>query len=870
VSNLSCRDDKGIMLTIKTKLTLSHLFAVLLVATGISFTVHAFATNFLADSYKREMVMLNNHLAGEVRNFLENRQQILERLALAREVEDFPEKFRIIALARHFALFSDVFPVLRYFNSEGIEEVKVVRGDTRETHADLGSWPLYHQTRLRPNEVILLDGPASAEAGSPSFALGLGIRKYFDDRFVGGIIAEFPVPPLQDFADISPAVTPTIWLLDKEMTVLAASPGLTPTGAVPPFPLPPEELRKLLASTPRSGAIDLDLNSGAGSIARSLVPETEIQVVSFIRRTDLIAPAVMLRNIITAIGVVFGILAAVIVLFLVNDITRPLKRLTRAVTDLASGSHERLDLKRSNDEIGQLAAAFNRLVDDLERTTVSRQYFEGIIQSMHNGLFILTPERRVKLVNHAGCLLLGLSDDRIVGRPLTDFIDPGAGGATFPATPADGKSTLYPLETTFRNRDNEPIPVLSSCTPLLDGAGRLSDLVCVAQDLTERKLLESQLRQAHKMEAIGTLAGGIAHDFNNILTAILGYAELAMLDPDRRDHVQEALETIYQSGQRARNLVKQLLTFSRRSEEQRLALRIQPIIQETLKLLRSTTPSAIEIRKDIDPECGAVVVDPSAIHQLLLNLCNNAIHAMKEKGGVLAVELAQTIVEPGTSPCRCPLAPGAYVRLGVTDTGHGMAPEIAERIFEPFFTTKDVGEGTGLGLSVVHGVVTDLGGKVCVDSRPGEYTRFDVYLPVSESTAIMEPEETPVLHYGSGSILVVEDEEAVLAMLKDMLGHLGYRVTAQSDSRRALEDFRADPGRHDLVITDQDMPGLTGLALAGEMLKLRPDLRVILYSGYSEQTTNEKVRAAGIREFLLKPLNMQELAARIKEVMANP
>ena len=398
------------------------------------------------------------------------------------------------------------------------------------------------------------------------------------------------------------------------------------------------------------------------------------------------------------------------------------------------------------------------------------------------------------------------------------------------------------------------------------------DLIMVhLEDITEnkkaeedRKIYEARLMRSQKLEAIGTLAGGIAHDFNNILSAIIGYSELAQDDLPEDSTVQQSIREVLKAAERAKELVKQILTFSRQRETERRPVKIDLIIKEALKLLRSSIPSTISITERIDTSSGTVFADPTHIHQVIMNLCTNAYHAMLPNGGDLTLSLEQLYLDSGFILKHPPLRDGPHLCLIISDTGSGMDQETMNRIFDPFFTTKEKGKGTGLGLATVHGIVTDLGGAIFVTSTIGRGSSFEVYLPIyeEESDELENFIEAPPQGKGE-SILLVDDEEAILNFSKTMLEQLGYKVKSISSSIEALKIFRSAPDKLDLVITDQTMPGMTGSALATEILTIRPDMPIILMTGYSETITPEEVVAQGIKEYIEKPFTKNIIAAAI-------
>ncbi len=391
----------------------------------------------------------------------------------------------------------------------------------------------------------------------------------------------------------------------------------------------------------------------------------------------------------------------------------------------------------------------------------------------------------------------------------------------------------------------------------------------VCQDITNRKEAEEKLRQAQKMEAIGTLAGGIAHDFNNILSAILGYSELIRERLPDDSSLKTDIEEVLKAGGRARELIKQILTFSHKSEQQRRPVYLQTITKEALKLLRASIPATIEIVHQIDPDVGMILADPVQVHQIIVNLCANAAQAMEETGGVLSVELAKAYIGPDDDMTLVlGLSPGSYARLTVRDTGCGIDPAVMKRIFEPYFTTKETGKGSGLGLAVVHGIVKSYEGAVDVQSDPGDGTAFDVYFPIIEMEEGSEEEAVAAdLPLGSERILFVDDEPPIAKIGKRWLESLGYKVFLKNNSGEALEFFKQNPDQIDLVVTDQNMPHLPGSELAKLMLEIRPDLPIILCTGYSSLISESKAKEIGIREFALKPIAGKELARLVRRAL---
>ncbi len=430
------------------------------------------------------------------------------------------------------------------------------------------------------------------------------------------------------------------------------------------------------------------------------------------------------------------------------------------------------------------------------------------------------------------------------------------------------------FETKLKHLNGEEVPVEILGKYLYDQSGKVVGLQGTTRNITERKEAEkerqrlgAQLRHSQKMEAMGTLAGGIAHDFNNILTAIIGYSELSLMDAEGNERLAGNLQEIYRAGNRATELVKQILTFCRQTEHERRSIQVSPIVKEALKLLRSSIPTTIEITQIIDENLGTTMADPTQIHQIIMNLCTNAAQAMEKKGGKLIVALERVTLGDHFRALHPDIEPGDYIQLTVSDTGHGIPSKILEKIFDPYFTTKKMGEGTGLGLSVSQGIVKSYGGEITVESTPTKGTTFRVYFPESSGSALEEEETSMILPTGTQRILFVDDEPALVDMGQQRLTRLGYQVDAYTSSVKALSLFQANPSRYDLVITDMAMPVLSGDRLARRLIEIRPDIPIILCTGYSRQISDEKAMACGIRSFLMKPITIKEMADTVKRVL---
>lgn len=471
----------------------------------------------------------------------------------------------------------------------------------------------------------------------------------------------------------------------------------------------------------------------------------------------------------------------------------------------------------------------------------------------------------------------GYSKDELLNMSAPDFLtrESQKQMADRIARLMKGEKIYGSAEYKARAKDGREYWMLVNARYFYDKDGKLKSAMVVAHDITDRKRaqaekarLEDRLQQAQKMEAIGTLAGGIAHDFNNILSVIIGYTELILMSGNVDAEVRQNLKEIFNASKHARDMVKQILAFSRQSKQERKPIQVAHIVKEAIKMLRASLPTTILIQQQIEKDTGIIEADPTQIHQVLMNLCTNAAHAINGKDGVLQISLSNVELDHAALEMAPDLIPGSYLKLSVSDTGHGIAPDAYEKIFDPYFTTKKKEEGTGLGLAVVQGIVKSHNGTVTFESEVGKGTTFHVYLPVIMRKLTAEEEISTPLPMGHECILFVDDEQPLVEIGKQMLQRLGYTVATRTSSVEALELFKANPDRFDLVITDIVMPNMTGEKLAEKIMGIRSDIPVILCTGYSEKITRKDASDMGIQSFLMKPLVMRDLATTVRQALS--
>lgn len=516
-----------------------------------------------------------------------------------------------------------------------------------------------------------------------------------------------------------------------------------------------------------------------------------------------------------------------------------------------------------------------------EALRLSNEIFQKLTSSANDGIIQIDHQGRVAFWNRGASDIFGYSKDEVIGNNLHELLAPEDSLRSFrdkfPEFQKTGRGDAVgkTMELVAKHKSGQPITVELSLSSF-QHEGQMQAMG-VVRDITERKRaeakqkeLEGQLRQKYKMEAVGLMAGGIAHDFNNILAIILTNLEIVRRKLDSDNPLITRLEQAHTASMRASDLVKQILAYSRQGEQVLKPVNLAFIVEESLRLLRSTIPASVELLIEIDPDCQDAVIDADSvqIEEVLINLCNNAVYAMHEKG-LLKITLVKKHQNPGDVPAAQDLPSGDYFVLQVADTGVGMTAKEIERIFDPFYTTKPVGAGTGMGLAISHGIIKKHKGCLFAESTPDQGSVFSIYLPAVEAIPEGKEDSEETIPMGSERILLVDDEVMLTDSASEFLRDYGYTVTIRNDSRKALELFRSDPEQFDLVITDQTMPNLTGIELSAELLKVAPDLPIILCTGYSTVITEESAEKTGIKAFFLKPLSLPELARTIKSVLGS-
>ncbi len=656
--------------------------------------------------------------------------------------------------------------------------------------------------------------------------------------------------------------------------------------------LPPEGRVRVEAETGRSYVTSLTpLLAAAGQFPFAFAyirvsAQGADQAKASITRTFVMGGAVVL---LVTWGVITG--------FIYRVISRRVHRLMDVTRRLGQGElSARVTLPPAADDLGRLQEGVNSMAGRLEQTIRELRDKIGELDEAHQNLrqqkgFLDTLLGHLPVAvsvknarngfrheywNRRATELFGVAPEAVLGRSDRDWLSPAEAAAREEKEAAALQSPVI-----AEGIEEVPAPdggrrqLRTLRVPIRDGQGSPLYLLTIAEDVTEqrraeevRQRLESQLRQAQKIEAIGRLAGGIAHDFNNILAAIIPAAQMAREDAAEQPAVRENLDEVLKAAERARKLVQQILAFSRQSKQERRVIALGPVVREALRMLRAVLPASVEIVEHFDAAVPTVRADATQIHQIIVNLCTNAEHAMRGRPGRLEVSLLAYEAGPEDVQRRAGMRPGPHARITVRDNGHGMEPDVLKRIFDPFFTTKAPGEGTGLGLAVVHGIVQEHEGVIEVYSQPAKGTSFHLFLPACAAGPEAATEAPTAIPRGQGErILYVDDERAVCEVAQRTLEKRGYRVVWHTNPQEAVAQFTVSPRQFDLVFTDLTMPGMTGVDLALHVLAVRPDVPVILATGFGGAWTSENARRLGIREVLLKPIGQDELSLAIHRTL---
>lgn len=613
------------------------------------------------------------------------------------------------------------------------------------------------------------------------------------------------------------------------------------------------------------------------AVAASILPSEPFYAAVILTKSRalIVQPIKSIQTATRAAGSGAVLIAILFAIIMSRSMTKPLEQLTKAVEKF-DGENELVRLPKAGAEVGTLAQAFQDMSAEVrEKTTTLKKLYEmerlygAVVESSADAILTIGLDGNITAWNAAAERIFGYSADEIIGKPVALLQPQDRKDEVELIIDTISKGNrVENLETIRIGKDGSPIQVSLTISPVYDAKGSITWASKIVRDIREQKLLEERLRLAQKMEAVGTLAGGIAHDFNNILTTIVGNTRLAREDLPPNHEAHQELAEIERAAARGASVVRQILRISRSEDPKNEPINLESTVEESVQFLRATKPDNVEIRTQFDPDMPFVLGDPTEMHQVIMNLCVNALHAMRELGGLLEITGSVVYLDEvavGTFPN---LLPGRYIRLSVSDTGMGMDAQTLSRIFEPFFTTKGINEGTGLGLSVVYGIVERHRGVITAYSEPGKGTMFRIYFPAVDSVEPSNHQTDEPSYEGNGEkVMYVDDDESLVLMVTRMLRRLKYEVYGYSDPQEALSAFLTDPASFDIIVTDMSMPKVDGPEFVRQLLAVRPNTPIVMVTGYIRPEDTVRTRDLGIRALVLKPNTVQDMGRVLHDIL---
>lgn len=848
--------------SLRVALTRNYILIGLIPLLVIGLISNALLTRSLTEEITTKNHTLAVSISGEVQTFLTEPLSLMYQVGEVLSTKVFPTPDSISTYLTSVVNNYPFFEMVQFLNPEGRVQY-VAPYDEAYLHTDMSRQLFFTAAKAR-NSPYWSPTFISMRTGSPTLTIAIPLQSgmavgYLNLATLSAMVSRLSTT--HQFAVIA----------DNRGTVIA---DLVPQRVKEQINLNYlPAIQEGLKGTAGTVTIDFDNTKMLASIVP--VQLTGWLVVFLQHHDDAFLPVTQIRKTI-AIGMLLTALAAILIAIVGAQLSvRPLLALTGDAQRIADGDYTLSGLDDGYREIQQLHEYFNHMIlaimsrekNVLEREQQYRDLIElipyGIQESDCDGIITFTNSSYDRIFDCESGAAIGRTIWQNLSSPQEQLQVRQYYAVLVAEQPTP--TTFSAAATTDRGRQIE-IQVDWQYKRHPDGS--LKGFISVITDITEKKQLEESLIQAQKLEAIGTLAGGIAHDFNNILSAILGYGEMVLdtLPPGSRVHQEQ--QQIIKASHRARDLVKHLLVFSRKQQQRKLPVILHEVVSEAIQLLRATLPSTITFDLHLDPSAGIIEADPTQIHQVMINLCTNAAHAMEAGGGILTITLTKTPLVDDNRPVTPQVIPGEYAVLKISDTGHGIEPHHLQRIFEPFFTTKPTGKGTGMGLAVVHGIISSIGGTIAVNSEVGKGTTFTISFPLVNLDA------APVIlsfesdAQGNGEhILVVDDEKTIVTATATILQRSGYRVTTATGSSEALLLFENDPRSFDLVITDQTMPGMTGFELSRRVLTLRPGIPILLCTGFSSVLSSEKALQAGIADYVMKPVPRQILCDKVASLL---
>jgi len=867
--------------TIKFKLLSLQALLVVSIAVVNALVGYFIFSKYLSSAQQENLEAGTESMVIITSAFIRDYSYQLVSLSTAEAAKKYNQTHNPLVLQEHLSSHSARFPVISLINSKGIEEVKNVRGDVSFKFVDYSHNKFYQETRDDPNKVHVSSLRFEGLINDYVLDFGFHHTDYFDDD-LGFILASARVSDLKDeLKKVHGNDKSCYFIIDKKGNIIATN-----------YPKPPflnihdikdiDPLLNQAIESKKEYFFTSSYMAGRECVVSMLSLDAfSWKILNVVPQKTYYSSLQDLRNSNMTIAVIVLILGIALTFVIAKSIMNPIVKLEQTISKISSKQDISLRANvESKDEIGKLAESFNLMLQRIELSqqeiTETKNYLNSIIKQMTDFMIVTDSNGTITIVNQNVLDSNDISEEELIGKKVHVLMkdqngEPILGDAELKRILQ--LESIQQVEFEVYNWKGKRQFLSISAAILRNVQDEINGIVFIAQDISQRKIaeekqfkLEQELHHVRKMEAIGTLAGGIAHDFNNILGAVIGYSELLQMRSRPKSQVYEYACQITQAGNRAKALTQQILTFSRKSDQEFKPIEIARVVREVVKLMRSALPATIEIKNEITSN-SLVQGDPTQIHQVLMNLCTNAGHAMQKNGGILLIELQDFELQDTLTNDTIKLKPGPYSRLIVSDTGCGIPPEYLDRIFDPFFTTKKHGEGTGMGLSVVHGIVESMNGAIHVYSEPGKGTTFKLFLPLVERRTEPDKRSPNPMPEGIENILFIDDEISLVTVGRSQLQSLGYSVSTSCSSFEALNIFKDNPYGFDLIITDLTMPKMTGDELAEKMKLIRSDIPIILCTGFSAKITSENIHDFNFDALLMKPIILRELAEAVRTVI---
>ena len=887
---------------IANKISLSLLIPTLVITVILMFILYIASRNNLKKTISEHLITTAKSRANHVETYLEENKQFVELMAngeafkellsTSQDSPDYNERFEAVKKELYSSISIDPeFIHINLMNKQG----DVVCSTNKEM-TGLTSKSAKKIFSEAKKGIYVSDIHFLQDGKKPTMCIAAPIIK--NDELLGVITARKDLKKLFEILKNRTGLGETgeIYLVNKDFYMI--SPSRFKEDVILKQKVETENARHSIEhshkehmSMPKQISVFPDYRGKNVLGTHEPILEMRWGLLAEIDQEEAFAPLAGMRFLSAALLIIVSIVVVLLGILISRTISRPIRVLHEGTEIIGNGNFDHKVGTDTRDEIGQLSRAFDKMTENLQKTTTSidglnkeiasrkqseemlresEEKYRTILESIEDGYYEVDLAGNFTFFNDSLLKIHGYTRDELMGMNYRAFTEQEKAKDVFEAY-NKVYTTGVPLkgyDWEVARKDGTKRDTEVSVSLIKDHEGKPIGFRGIARDITEKKDLHEQLRQAQKMEAIGSLAGGIAHEFNNILGIIIGNNELALMDVPDWSPAKDCLKEIRKASLRAKDVVRNILSFARKNHAQRKPLQISTVIKESLKLLLASIPNLIEIRQNISCEMEMILADPTEVSQVLMNLCTNAVHAIGEEAGVLEVGLEAITLDKNSVAKYEGLNPGHFVKLTVRDTGHGIDPEIIARIFDPYFSTKSLAERTGMGLAIVYDIVKKHDGAIRVESEVWKGTVFEVVFPLLEGEVEQEVKEEPeAVPRGTERILFVDDEESLVKMVKQMLSSLGYQVETRTNSLEALELFKGEPDRFDLVITDVGMPKTAGDRLARELMKIRPDIPVILFTGYSERIDEDRARELGIKAYVLKPILIRDLANTVRRVL---